>query len=106
MDDPNDWLGFIANIAAIVTALVAFAGSAWYVIERAGKRRRLEAHLKAERDTGKDKGQRSILHLVARVGLTEQEIMQASFRSKHIGRVLTTNKLDGMAKDILFEYHD
>jgi len=26
MDDPTDWLGFVANIAAIVTALVAFAG--------------------------------------------------------------------------------
>lgn len=106
MDDPTDWLGFIANIAAIVTALVAFAGSAWYIVERGVKRRRLEAYLKAERDAGKDKGQRSVLHLVARVGLTEQEILQASFRSKHIGRVLTTNKLDGMAKDILLEYRD
>ena len=106
MEDPNDWLGFLANIAAIVTALVALIGSAWYIVERGGKRRRLEEYLKAERDAGKDKGQRSILHLVARVGLTEQEIMQASFRSKHIERVLTTNKLDGMAKDILFEYRD
>ncbi|MBT4906419.1 MAG: hypothetical protein HOK98_07480 [Rhodospirillaceae bacterium] len=106
MDDPIDWLGLIANIAAIVTALVAFAGSLWYVVERGTKRRRLEAYLKAERDAEGDKGQRSVLHLVARVGLTEQEILQASFRSKHIGRVLTTNKLDGMAKDILLEYRD
>ncbi len=106
MDDPTDWLGFLANIAAILTALVAVVGSIWFVLERSAKQRRLEAYLKAERDAGEDKGQRSILHLVARVGLTEQEIMQASFRSKHIGRVLTTNKLDGMAKDILFEYRD
>ena len=109
MDDPSDWLGFVANIAAIVTALVAFAGSAWFLIERGTKRRRLEDYLKTERDAGKDtddKGQRSILHLVAKVGLTEPEILQASFRSKHIGRVLTTNKLDGMAKDILLEYRD
>ncbi|MEP4379520.1 MAG: hypothetical protein ABJ215_11275 [Alphaproteobacteria bacterium] len=106
MDDPTDWLGFIANIAAIVTALVAFAGSAWYIAERGSKRRRLEDYLKAERDAKKGRGQRSILHLVARVGLTEQEILQASFRSKHIERVLTTDKRDGMAKDILLEYRD
>ena len=106
MDDPRDWLGLVANIAAIVTALVAFAGSAWFVMERSAKRRRLEAYLKDARDAGKDKGQRSILHLIARVGLTEQEILQASFRSKHIGRVLTTNTTDGIAKDILLEYRD
>jgi len=106
MDDPTDWLGLVANIAAIVTALVALAGSGWYVIERGAKRRRLEAYLKAQRDAGNNKGQRSILHLIARVGLTEQEILQASFRSKHIGRVLTTNKTDGMAKDLLLEYRD
>ena len=106
MDDPPNWLGLLANIAAIVTAVVAFAGSAWYVVERCAKRLRLESYLKAERDAGKYKGQRSMLHLVARVGLTEQEVLQASFRSRHIARVLTTNKLDGMAKDILFEYRD
>tara|TARA_R110002110_G_scaffold284987_2_gene499318 strand:- start:74249 stop:74569 length:321 start_codon:yes stop_codon:yes gene_type:complete len=106
MDDPKDWLGLVANFAAIVTALVAFAGAAWFMMERGAKRRQLEAYLKAERDAGKDKGQRSILHLIARVGLTEQEILQVSFRSKHIGRVLTTNKPDGMAKDILLEYRD
>lgn len=108
MEDPNDWLGLVANIAAIVTALVAFVGSTWFFVERGSKRRRLEAYLKAERDEGDDddKGQRSILHLIARVGLTEQEILQAGFRSKHIGRVLTTNKSDGMAKDILLVYRD
>lgn len=106
MDDPKDWLGLVANFAAIATALVAVAGSAWFVMERGAKRRRLEAYLKAERDKGQDKGQRSILHLVARVGLTEPEILQASFRSKHIGRVLTTNKADGIAKDVLLEYRD
>jgi len=106
MDDPKDWLGLVANFAAIVTAFVALAGSGWYLVERGNKKRRLEAYLKAERDAGKDKGQRSILHLIARVGLTEQEILQASFRSKHIGRVLTTNKADGIAKDILLEYRD
>jgi hypothetical protein len=106
MDDSKDWLGLVANIAAILTALVAVVGSAWFVMERGAKRRRLEAYLKAERDKGQDKGQRSILHLIARVGLTEQEILQASFRSRHIGRVLTTNKADGIAKDILLEYRD
>lgn len=106
MDDPNDWLGLVANIAAILTALVAVVASAWFVMGRGPKRRRLEAYLKAERDNGQGKGQRSILHLIARVGLTEPEILQASFRSRHIGRVLTTNKADGIAKDILLEYRD
>lgn len=106
VDDPADWLSLVANVAAILTAAVALAGSLWYVIERGAKRRRLEAYLKAERDKGQDKGQRSILHLTARVGLTEPEILQASFRSKHIARVLTANKADGIAKDILLEYRD
>ncbi|MBT3808809.1 MAG: hypothetical protein HOL07_11775 [Rhodospirillaceae bacterium] len=106
MDDFRDCLGLVANFAAIATAFVALVGSGWYVVERCKKKHRLEAYLKAERDKGADKGQRSVLHLIARVGLTEQEILQVSFRSKHIGRVLTTNKADGIAKDILLEYRD
>ena len=106
MDASANWLGFIANVAAIWTAVVAFVGSVVYILERCGKQRRLEAYLKTECDAGTDKGQRAILHCVAEVGAAQDEILQVIFRRRHIGRVRTSGKRDDMANDIPPEYGD
>jgi hypothetical protein len=41
---------------------------------------------------------------MAKVGLTEEEALQASFKSRHIKRLLATKESSHLATDILFEY--
>src|SRR3712207_5418868 len=74
-----DGIGVIADLASIATAGLA-AWAYWrFRGERRLKLKRLETYLKAERDKGKDQGMRTTLHLVRHVGLTESEILNASF---------------------------
>ncbi|MHA7776114.1 hypothetical protein [Roseibium sp. M-1] len=90
--------------AAIITAIVAFFGYGAYRCDIVKKRLCLEKYLKSEQLKGSDKGQRSILHIVARIGMTETEILQASFRSKHILRKIASNDGTGRAEAILIEW--
>ena len=78
--------------ASILTAIVAIWAYGRYLYERHQKRLRLEAHLKAEKKVGHDEGQRTILHLVAHLGMTETEVVDAAFRSKCIRRVVRTDE--------------
>ena len=100
------YLGIVSDIAAILTAAVAGWAGLYFWIDIRGKRQRLEAYLKQVKDTAKDddKGQRSILHLMARLGLTEAEILHASFRSSRIKRTLAADKDTGRADAMLLEY--
>ena len=79
-------LEITAPWAAILTALVAAGAYVLYRWDIYSKRTELENYLKAEKAAARDKGQRTILHLMARLGLTESEVLQASFGSKHIVR--------------------
>ena len=105
MANPDSLLGAIAHVAAIATALVAAGTACWLWFERQAKRRKLEDYLKTQKEAGKDKGQRSILHLMCALGLTEAEILQASFRSKKIKRRMISDK-SGIAAQMLLEYQD
>ena len=100
------WLGALGNIAAISTALVAVIGAGVYCCNRWRKRQKLEAYLKAEKAKGKDRGQRTILHLIAELGLTESEILQASFVSNHIDRRIAPDPETNRATELLLEYRD
>jgi hypothetical protein len=66
--------------------------------------KKLESYLKAEKNKEEDKGQRSLLHLMIKVGLTESEILQASFKSHHIKRLEKLDPKTHMTEKILFEY--
>ncbi|MDH3703607.1 MAG: hypothetical protein OEU46_20095 [Alphaproteobacteria bacterium] len=100
------FLAIAANIAAILTAVFAAWAGIYVVIDLRKKRRKLEDYLQQVRSsaTGDDKGQRTILHLTARLGLTEAEILHASFRSKRIIRTLAANKETGRADAMLLGY--
>jgi hypothetical protein len=41
---------------------------------------------------------------MANLGLTEDEILRASFKSKHIWRALHVNRDTALADEILFEF--
>src|SRR5947209_1346351 len=79
-----------ANYASVITPIVGLSAWGWYEFGRWCKRRKLEQYLKGEKETetGGDHGQRTILHVMTYVGLTESEVLQASFNSKHVIRRL------------------
>lgn len=98
------WLGIIANVAAILTALIAGVGYGIYRFDQYDKRCSLEKYLKSEKENKEDHGQRSLLHLMASLGMTEAELLQASFRSKHIDRKIAPNIKTGRAEALLLEW--
>ena len=97
-------LEVIAHLCAIATAAVAVYGYIHYRRSIALKRKRLEAYLRAEKAKGGDQGQRSLLHLMAKVGMTEAELLQASFDSNKIERKIAANKSTNRAEALLLEY--
>ncbi len=99
-------LATVANVAAILTALIAAWAGIYVMVDLRKKRLKLEEYLQEVHDnaTGDDKGQRTILHLMTRLGLTEAEILHASFRSKCIKRRLAADKETGRADAMLLQY--
>ncbi len=89
--------------AAILTACVAVLAYGRYLYERRQKRLRLEDYLKAEKEAGQDKGQRTVLYVVAQLGMTETEVVDAAFRSKCIRRLVSVDER-GHAKGLMLEY--
>lgn len=96
-------LAWWANVSQIITGVLAIGTIAVYQWGMWSKQRELEKYLKAEKDGGGDKGQRTVLHLMAHLGLTEDELLRASFRSGVIKRALAWD-INGKATHILFEY--
>ena len=95
----------VANIAAILTAGAAFFWSAYFWLDRLCKRWRLERHLKREKEEKADKGQRTVLHCMAKNGMTQDEVLRSAFLSSHIDTLVKTDEM-GYASDLLLEYVD
>ena len=72
-------LSCLGDLASILTFLGALGAYIWYRWDACRKSKRLQTYLRDEKLKGVDKGQRSILNIVRYVGLTEDEIIQASF---------------------------
>ncbi|MQW85976.1 hypothetical protein [Sinorhizobium saheli] len=83
-------LAILANLAAILTAVIAVWAYGQYRWERWRKRVRLENYLRDERGIGHGEGH-TILDLVAHLGMSEAEIADAAFRSKVIRRRVTVD---------------
>ena len=92
-----------ANLASILTAAVAAIVAVLYWWDQYRKCIKLEDYLKAERSINPSGYQHTVLHLMAKVGLTEDEILRASFRSRHIRRRLRENRDTHLAEELLFE---
>ncbi|MEP2735822.1 MAG: hypothetical protein ABJP34_05945 [Erythrobacter sp.] len=89
--------------AAILTAVVATGAYARFICERNERTKLLENYLREEKLSGIDQGQRTVIHLMAELGLSEQEIFTAAFRTKKV-RALTSVDNRGHASKLLFEY--
>jgi hypothetical protein len=94
-----------ADISSIATFLLALGGALWVgphyfwrLRELRKKQKTLENYLKSEQET------RSLLRIVGATGLTQDEIIQASFRSQHIRRVPIHDNKTTLTVGILFQY--
>ena len=96
-------LEIAANWAAVLTALIAASFYGRHVLLRCLKRSRLEDYLKAEKAKGINKGQRTVLNIVAHLSVTESDVLDAAFRSKRVQCVTSSDK-DGYVSKLLFEY--
>jgi hypothetical protein len=101
-------IGWCADLASILTAVVAVIWFGYATLDRFRKRRKLEEYLlrkwrayDAETDTGLYR--HTIVHLMTELGLTEDEVLQASFRSHQIKRIAGENK-SGLATDIRLQH--
>src|ERR1700730_13476050 len=94
----------IANGASILTAGLAGAAWVYYAYDRCRKRHNLENYLKGEKEKGTDKGQRTMVHLMSRLRLSEDEILRAAFHSRAVKCLVVANQDNGRATELLFEY--
>ncbi len=99
-------LSTLANIAAILTPIVATLAYLSYRIDRFCKDRRLIKYLKSEKDLAKDEGMRSLVHLMAKVGMTGAELLHSSFRNAQISRKLVKDKESGKAIEVLLQWQE
>jgi hypothetical protein len=100
----SQYIEIAGNWAAILTAGVATFAFGKYLFDKRARKEALEKYLKGEKSKGEDQGQRSIVHLVARLGMTEAQILEASFQSDKIARRVAADKETGRASDILLEW--
>src|ERR1035438_6924772 len=82
----------LASVAEIATAFVAVMASLYYWNDLREKRKRLEEYLHAEKLNNPTKSQHTTLYLMANLGLTEDEILRASFKSSRIRRLIHVNE--------------
>jgi hypothetical protein len=100
-----EWLRIGANIASILTAVIAAGASIFYWASKRSKRIRLENYLKAKKERSPDEPF-SITRHMADLGMTEAEIFAASFASRHIARGVRRDHDTGFAAEVLFQYQE
>ena len=90
----------IANVASIVTAIFAAVASLFWLRDHIVNLRKLRGYLQ---HSGK---QHSLVYLMARLRLTQGEILWAAFHSHHVRCPVRVDDETGLASQILFEYSD
>ena len=104
----HKWVDLASVLTFAITAIGAVIGVFGYLGYLLGirkKSKRLEQYLRAEKQKGENKGQRSVLRIIRDVGLTEDEIIQASFRNHKIRRRIIPDE-KGIADQLMFEYEE
>lgn len=100
----TDIVSVASDWAAILTAGIAVWAYGKYLWHQRSQTKALEKYLKAEKDHLENKGQRTITHLMARLSMTEAEVVRASFRSKKVRSFIGTD--DKGRADVLLFQHD
>lgn len=96
-------LGAIAGILAVILTVILASKKR---IKSRSDRRKLEKYLKDAKDVPGSRGRRTTTHLVARLHLTEEEIIAAAASSKHVRSLIIPDRDTGRADDYYYEYKD
>ena len=105
----KEWLDVCADISAILTLIVGFGLWCLYRWRIYLKRLALENYLKKRLDKYRqigDEYQFGFLHLTVKTGLSESEILEASFGNKHIKRTERIKPSNNDTDKVLFQYDD
>lgn len=114
-DNTTNTLQYVADVATILTFLGAAAAYVAYLCKLWRHRNALEEYLKQQQqeDDGKltpggkpKQGLRSIIQISRDVGLTEDEVIQASFHNKRIRRAVGIDPKTGISNRLLFGIAD
>ena len=104
MDDP---LTTIANVAAILTAIIAVAFYVGECCRRHRNRQKVEKFLKRVLEKNAPRGGeglRTVLLLMSKLGLTEDEVLRATFENPKIRRRVAKDPTTNRAEALLFGY--
>jgi hypothetical protein len=103
----RDWLPLVANIAAVVTGVVAALIALNVGYRRHARRVRLENYLKEQRsdDTG-DYGIRNIVHLMGNCSMSKDQVLEAAFASRKIKSWVATDGQGGPDLELIFQYDE
>lgn len=101
MNEALRYLSAAANIASIVTAVIAAWAGITYLYRRRQKRLRLENYLKTR--TADTNGLIRVIELAAELGMTEAEVIDAAFRSSHVALFPSANMI-GSTPSLLLRY--
>ena len=101
----EEWLRVGANIASILTAVIAATASIVYWMHKRSRRARLESYLKAQKEKFPTEAF-SATRLMADLGMTEADIFAASFASRHIIRGIRRDRTTNFAAEVLFQYRE
>lgn len=95
-------------LSALALNLLVGLGLVMQRVERRRKQTLLESYLRAERLTAANgrTGLHTVVHLVVKLGMTEDEIVAASFRSKRIFRMSPAGCESSQTVEILLGYHE
>ena len=109
--DWTRWLSISSNIAQIITGVAAAIVGGNYVYRRYRRRRALEAHLKDERNRHEtsdnlQSGSRSVMHLMAHLAMTEEQILEAAFASRKVKRWTGQDPETGRANALFLQYDE
>jgi hypothetical protein len=99
----NEWMIWCAAALAVAGAVVV------WIAREAGVRARsekMETYLRLEKEAGTDRGQRSVKHLMLKLGMSEGQVVAAAKRSPAIKRLALTANFPGaiFADSAMFEY--
>lgn len=100
-----DWASVLTLVITLIGAVVGVGGYIRYLCGLHEKSKKLEEYLRNEKAKEEDQGQRSVIQIIRDVGLTEDEIIQVSFRNPRVGRRAKIGD-DGLAKQLLFVYQN
>jgi hypothetical protein len=101
----KDGLEIAANVAAILTAVVATLAYVHFIWGERRRRLALEAYLREERRHSVDEGRRTVTHLMAHLSMTEAEVLKAGFQSKIVEAIPGMDE-QGRAVRLYFQHGD